>query len=287
MEQQKKKLKQNSKYLSLILRHKPEVINLELDDNGWGDVTQIMARMPIVKEELEEIVETNDKQRFEFNEDHSKIRARQGHSLDVDVELEEKEPPVYLYHGTTDKVLNSIKEKGLISGSRQYVHLSEDRETAAKVGKRHGGKLVILRVRAMEYYDEFYGEAKFYLSRNGVWLTKKVPVDYLVFPADIEMKKTGRGFAVGEFTDRYGVKCSIQQSSLATENAIWLGCDEANPREMCSKAKNPIAATGWQPVEMPEDYVADTRMHLTEEMVIALIEKLQNWVDTGNFNGNS
>jgi len=279
MSQSKKQLIRNSKFLSLVLRHKPEEIGLALDKNGWANVQDLCVRMSLT--DLEEIVTNNNKQRFEFNTDKTKIRARQGHSIDVDVELEEKKPPVYLYHGTSDRFFKAIKEEGLKPQGRQYVHLSEDRETAEKVGKRHGGELVILKIRAMDYYEDYPNEVKFYFSRNDVWLTKEIPTDYIAFPANIEMKRTERGFEIGEFTDYYGVKCSIQQSSLATMNAIWLGCNDANPREMCSRAKNPIGTTGWQPVEMPEEYVANTRMHLTEEMVIALIDKLQHWIDTG------
>ena len=169
-----------SRYISLVLRHKPEVIGISLDEQGWANVDELITG--IVKnnpgfnmETLEEIVKTDNKQRYSFNADKSLIRANQGHSIPVDVELEEKEPPEYLYHGTGEKYVTSINEMGLIPKSRLYVHLSQDTETAAKVGKRHG-KEVIYQVAARQMRKDGY---PFFLSVNGVWLTKQVPVQYL------------------------------------------------------------------------------------------------------------
>ena len=271
-----KELYKKSKLLSFALRHEPEKLNLNMDDKGWVYVNQLCRSGDLVPPEIKEIVEKNNKKRFELNEDETKIRARQGHSIDVDVELEEKEPPSFLYHGTSDRFLKSIKKNGLKKINRKYVHLSEDRETAEKVGKRHGGNLVILRIRADEY--QFEEEAKFYLSRNGVWLTDEVPVEYISFPFKIEFGNTERGFSLGEFKDRYGVSCSIQQSSLATENAIWLGVDDPDPKIMGSKVGK---GRGWVKFDIPEDVLLKTRMHLTEEMAVELIDKLQKWVKTG------
>ena len=124
---------------------------------------------------LEQIVEEDEKQRYSFNEDKTLIRANQGHSIPVDVELEEKEPPEYLYHGTGEKYVNPIDAEGLIPKSRLYVHLSSDKVTANKVGQRHG-KPVIYKVHSGEMYRQGY---KFYCSVNGVWLTKAVPVNFL------------------------------------------------------------------------------------------------------------
>ena len=124
---------------------------------------------------LEEIVSSDEKQRYSFNDDKTKIRANQGHSIQVDVELEEKEPPMILWHGTGEKFVASIDEQGLIPKSRLYVHLSQDEETAFKVGTRHG-KPVLYMVKAADMFKDGY---KFYLSKNGVWLTKEVPVKYL------------------------------------------------------------------------------------------------------------
>jgi putative RNA 2'-phosphotransferase len=125
---------------------------------------------------LEEIVRTDEKQRYSFNEDKTLVRANQGHSIPVDVELDEAEPPRELYHGTGEKYVASIDVQGLIRKSRLYVHLSKDSDTAMKVGKRHG-KPVVYIVKSGEMYKDGY---KFYLSKNGVWLTKEVPAKYLV-----------------------------------------------------------------------------------------------------------
>ena len=124
---------------------------------------------------LEEIVRTDSKQRYSFNKDKTLIRANQGHSIPVDVELEKKTPPEFLYHGTGEKFVSSIDKEGLLSKSRLYVHLSKDTETAVKVGSRHG-KPVVYRVAARKMADEGY---EFFLSVNGVWLVKAVPAEYL------------------------------------------------------------------------------------------------------------
>ena len=172
-------LKETSKYISLILRHKPETIGISLDEHGWADVSELIEGIAkthdLNMDILEEIVSTDEKQRYSFNEDKTKIRANQGHSVQVDVELEEKEPPEILWHGTGEKFVSSIDEQGLIPKSRLYVHLSIDEETATKVGKRHG-KPVLYIVETAKMYKDGY---KFYLSKNNVWLTKEVPVKYL------------------------------------------------------------------------------------------------------------
>ena len=168
-----------SKFISLILRHKPEVIGISLDDHGWANVDELLAVIrrtrPIDTEMLEEIVRTDEKQRYTFNEDHARIRANQGHSIQVDVELEEKEPPEYLFHGTGRKYVESIDQTGLIPKSRLYVHLSGDQETAIKVGKRHG-EPIVYQVAAGAMARDGH---KFWRSANDVWLTKRVPPEYL------------------------------------------------------------------------------------------------------------
>ena len=168
-----------SKYMSLILRHKPEVIGIKLDANGWADVeallTGISRKYPIDRDVLEDIVRSDGKQRYSFNEDRTMIRANQGHSIQVDVELSEAEPPEMLYHGTAQRFAASIESQGLLPRSRLYVHLSSDMETAEKVGRRHG-KPVIYLVSAGQMRRDGYS---FYLSANGVWLTKAVPSQYL------------------------------------------------------------------------------------------------------------
>jgi len=172
-------LKDTSKFISLILRHKPETIGITLDEHGWANVDELIAGIaktqPIDMAMLEQIVAEDEKQRYSFNEDKTLIRANQGHSIPVDVELEEKEPPKFLYHGTGEKYVSSIDAQGLIPKSRLYVHLSSDKDTAHKVGLRHG-KPVIYTVKSGEMHKDGY---KFFLSVNGVWLAKEVPLRYL------------------------------------------------------------------------------------------------------------
>lgn len=168
-----------SKFISLILRHKPETIGITLDEHGWANVDELIEGVskthPLTREGLEEIVRTDEKQRYSFNEDHSLIRANQGHSIPVDVELEKVKPPRYLYHGTGEKYVSSIDQQGLVPKSRLYVHLSADYDTAVKVGTRHG-KPVVYRIEAEQMETDGFS---FYCSVNGVWLTKSVPVKYM------------------------------------------------------------------------------------------------------------
>ena len=172
-----------SRYISLILRHKPEVIGISLDEHGWADVGELIEGINrsgtyVNMDILETIVATDNKQRYSFSDDKKRIRANQGHSVDVDVELERVEiddVPLVLYHGTGKKYIDSIEANGLIPKSRLYVHLSGDIETAIEVGKRHGGGALYM-VAALEMAGDGY---EFYRSKNGVWLTKEVPVRYL------------------------------------------------------------------------------------------------------------
>lgn len=171
-------IRDTSKFISLILRHKPDVIGISLDEHGWANVDELIEG--ISKQQhfdmamLEEIVATDEKQRYSFNEDKTLIRANQGHSVPVDVELEQVSPPKYLYHGTGEKYVASIEAQGLVQKSRLYVHLSSDYNTAEKVGSRHG-KPVVYRISAEKMAKDGY---VFYKSVNGVWLTKEVPVKY-------------------------------------------------------------------------------------------------------------
>jgi len=143
-------------------------------------IIEIMSRTnmtaTITLDDIKEVVATNEKQRFSFNDDYTKIRANQGHSVSVDVELNEVEPPDILYHGTFEKALYAIKMNGIQAQSRIYVHLSVDEETAVNVGKRHG-KPVVLNIDAAKMYKDGF---TFYLSVNGVWLTKSVPSEYII-----------------------------------------------------------------------------------------------------------
>ncbi|MDK0618977.1 RNA 2'-phosphotransferase [Clostridium perfringens] len=169
-----------SKYISLILRHKPEEIGLKLDEHGYLSVLDLIEGINksykgFSMDDLERIVREDSKGRYSFNEDKSKIRANQGHSIKVDLELEAIKPPKVLYHGTVRKYLESILKNGLIKKERQYVHLSKDIETASIVGKRHGN-LVILEVDSESMFKD---GIKFYLSKNNVWLCNYVPVKYI------------------------------------------------------------------------------------------------------------
>lgn len=169
-----------SKFLALVLRHKPEVIGLTLDEHGWCNVSDFVEAFNkkykgFTFDDLKEIVDTDNKQRYSFNDDLTLIRANQGHSIRVDVELEEKIPPSVLYHGTATKYVSMIDNTGLLPKSRIHVHLSSDLETASLVGCRHG-ELVVYEVNAKKMYEDGF---KFYQSVNGVWLVDKVPVAYL------------------------------------------------------------------------------------------------------------
>jgi putative RNA 2'-phosphotransferase len=178
-----KKLVEISKFLSLVLRHRPAKIGLSLDEGGWAQVDDLLAAaqragISLDRDTLQQVVAHNDKQRFSFSADHSKIRANQGHSISVDLGLEPLAPPELLFHGTATRFLASIKAQGLIPRGRQYVHLSPDEPTAIKVGQRHGQPIVLTIQAGRMYADGL----TFYRSANGVWLTDNVPVDYIVFP---------------------------------------------------------------------------------------------------------
>ncbi|MBC8754160.1 RNA 2'-phosphotransferase [Kordia sp. YSTF-M3] len=177
-----KKNKNTSKFLSYVLRHHPEKLGITLDENGWTSVAILLEKIndgnySLSMEELEDIVATNNKKRFAFNEDKTNIRASQGHSVSIDLGIASKQPPEYVYHGTVEKFIESIQNKGLIKGSRQHVHLSADKETAINVGSRRG-KPIILTIRSGEMHQENYA---FYQSENGVWLTDEVPTKFIEF----------------------------------------------------------------------------------------------------------
>jgi putative RNA 2'-phosphotransferase len=169
-----------SKYLAKYLRHSPHELGLTLQPGGWVAVDDLLGAaekngFPVSYDDLVECVETNDKQRFAFDVTGEMIRANQGHSVEVDLQLEEREPPDVLYHGTVERFVASIEEKGLVRGKRHHVHLSKDVETARKVGARRG-KPVILKVDAGRMYLDGH---TLLLSANGVWLTEAVPPTYL------------------------------------------------------------------------------------------------------------
>jgi len=169
-----------SKFLSLVLRHQPETIGIHLDHNGWTDVDELIEKsnnygVKFDRETLHHIVETNPKKRFAFNDTFDKIRASQGHSIEIELGYNNQKPPEILYHGTGEKSVQSIMDTGLEKRSRQHVHLSSDIETAMKVGQRHGKPYVFKVLAGQMYNDNF----QFFISDNGVWLTDNVPTKYL------------------------------------------------------------------------------------------------------------
>lgn len=175
--------KKISKFLSLVLRHEPQTIGITLGEAGWVDTNVLLEALArhgrgITLDELRLVVENNDKKRFAFNEDQSRIRASQGHSLEVDLGYTPVQPPEYLYHGTTDRFVEAIRATGLQRRDRHHVHLSAQTDTAVSVGSRHG-KPVLLTVHAASMHRA--GRA-FYLSANGVWLTDEVPPEFIDFP---------------------------------------------------------------------------------------------------------
>lgn len=176
----KHQIKTLSKFISLVLRHNHGAIGLFLAENGWADTSALVDKMnkvgmQITPALLDYIVATNAKKRFQFNKDKTQIRANQGHSINIDLQLTPVQPPSILYHGTAKRSLASILQTGLEKRNRQWVHLSPDIPTASEVGKRHGKPVIVIADAATMYKEGF----AFYLSANGVWLTESVPPKYL------------------------------------------------------------------------------------------------------------
>jgi putative RNA 2'-phosphotransferase len=172
-----------SKFLSLVLRHRPDQIGIELDPEGWVGLDTLLRALAehgraLERAELMQIVAESDKQRFSLSPDGQRIRANQGHSVSVELGYEPATPPVHLYHGTVDRFLQPIRAEGLKRGARHHVHLSATPETARQVGARRGHP-VVLTVRAQAMFE--VGHA-FFISANGVWLTDHVPVEFLIIP---------------------------------------------------------------------------------------------------------
>ena len=173
---------QISKFLSFILRHKPDAIGIELDSNGWTEINRLINKTnasnefeSLTLEQLQEVVHSSDKKRFVISEDGNKIRANQGHSIKVELQLNELIPPAQLYHGTASRFIESIMNEGLKPGERNHVHLSDNIDTAEAVGKRYG-KPVLLKIEALKMHQQGF---KFFLSENNVWLTAKVPAVFI------------------------------------------------------------------------------------------------------------
>lgn len=176
------RLVKTSKFLSLVLRHKPETIGLRLDKSGWVSVKELLSAchahgFPLTLEELQAVVDQDDKKRFAWSADGSRIRANQGHSIEVELGYPPLTPPEILYHGTAAHNLSSIKEQGISKGRRHHVHLSGDTATATRVGQRHGKPLVLEIKSGLMHRDGFV----FHQSENGIWLTEHVPASYIVF----------------------------------------------------------------------------------------------------------
>lgn len=174
-----------SKFMSLVLRHRPEVIGIELDEQGWVAIDRLLAACAahgraLSRADLNDVVMHNNKQRFAISADGQRIRASQGHSVAINLGYEPAEPPEMLYHGTAVQSLPSIRREGLLKGKRHHVHLSADEVTATAVGQRHG-KPVVLTVKAGEMARAGF---LFFLSANGVWLTETVPYLYIDEPTD-------------------------------------------------------------------------------------------------------
>ncbi|WP_038492023.1 RNA 2'-phosphotransferase [Janthinobacterium agaricidamnosum] len=176
-----KQLSDISKFLSYVLRHQPDAVGITLDLEGWTDITALIAAAAndgkrLDRDLIQAVVTTSDKKRFAISEDGLRIRAVQGHSTEsVDIKYVENVPPELLYHGTAIHFMESIRKEGLLAGSRQYVHLSQDEQAALAIGSRHG-QPIVLKIEALRVHQHGF---KFFQAENGVWLTKKVPAQFL------------------------------------------------------------------------------------------------------------
>jgi putative RNA 2'-phosphotransferase len=259
-----------SKFLSLVLRHEPERIGIVLDESGWTDIAALLAAaaahgVAITRAELDEVVATSDKQRFALSPDGTRIRANQGHSVDVELGLAPATPPDRLYHGTVARFVESIRELGILKGSRHHVHLSADEDTARRVGGRRGAP-VVLGVRAGEMAAA--GHA-FFRSENGVWLVEHVPPEFVELPA-------ARGAGKGSRGD----KVRIAKSTLAA-------CEQrayTNARGERVVLEIDPAATVLHEVPPPwSGQGAATRITVTDESTIDAIRRLGDGCVALNF----
>ena len=178
-----KETKRTSKFLSLVLRHNPGTIGIQLDASGWVDVDELLAalaknRRGLTRDQLQHVVESNDKQRFSFSQDGQRIRAKQGHSVSVDLGYQPSEPPTTLCHGTPSRFVELIKQEGLKKMNRHHVHMHADQKLATDVGGRRG-KPVLLAIRSKAMHDAGH---EFFVTENEVWLTDHVPPEFIEFP---------------------------------------------------------------------------------------------------------
>lgn len=170
-----------SKFLSFVLRHQPDAIGITLDREGWTDIGALIDAAPndgkhLDRDMIQAVVTSSDKKRFAISDDGMRIRAVQGHSTEtVDINYVARLPPEFLYHGTATRFMESIQKDGLLPGSRQYVHLSQDEETARTVGQRHG-KPMVLKLKALLMHEQGF---KFFQAENGVWLSSHVPIIFI------------------------------------------------------------------------------------------------------------
>lgn len=176
----------DSIFLSLVLRHKPELIGIKIENEGWVDVKNLLAKCeefnrPISFESLKEIVKKDSKGRYSFKEDYKYIRANQGHSTSVDMKYNPLIPPLVLFHGTAEKNIISIKDIGILKQERQFVHMTKDLNAARASGARHGIP-VVLKIDSARMTNDGYD---FYCSENNVWLTEHVPAKYIELEKDM------------------------------------------------------------------------------------------------------
>jgi uncharacterized protein (TIGR02452 family) len=262
-----------SKFLSLVLRHSPEQIGIQLDASGWVEVEELLSALtrhgaPISRADLEEVVATNEKKRFAFSEDGLRIRASQGHSVEVALGYIPQSPPERLFHGTATRFLPSIRAEGLIKGERHHVHLSADADTAHKVGQRHG-RPATLTVQAHAMKDA--GHA-FFLSENGVWLTEHVPVKYLEFPVDAHEAQAVPLSKRTSHSDCARITVAICKTGFYSAPSGR----EIRIAEMLHRA---VSQTVLHSLEEPLDKldpapVAETKFSVTRETTVAALQRM-------------
>ena len=264
-----------SKFLSLVLRHDPSRIGITLDEAGWTDVDALLAAcathgVTITRAQLDELVATSDKQRYALSEDGTRIRANQGHSVQVSLGLPPTPPPETLYHGTVEAALPGIRAQGLVKGSRHDVHLSADLDTATKVGGRRG-KPVILTIRAGAMADAGH---VFYRSENGVWLTEHVPPDFIMFKGPRGSGNVSRGAKAG-IAKQTLAACEVGHYTNAAGATVEL------------RAQIDAAAAGTRMHELGEQLRAPsqkraTSISVTAESTIEALVRLESGTSTAS-----